>query len=172
MDGNAIIYCEGAFNTPNGKTAHGLVRRTLRYKVVSVVDSHYAGQDAGMVLDGVSKNIPIYPSVEAAVVSAKESNTEITHFVIGLAPDGGRLNPTARDDVKKAIRYGLNVDCGLHDFLSDDPEIVGLAKEYKVELRDVRKTPPRSELHFFEGKIEQVDSLKIAMLGTYSAIGK
>jgi len=24
----AIVYCEGAFNTPNGKTAHGLVRFT------------------------------------------------------------------------------------------------------------------------------------------------
>ena len=25
-DGRAIVYCEGAFRTPNGKTAHGLVR--------------------------------------------------------------------------------------------------------------------------------------------------
>ncbi|MDW7681404.1 MAG: NAD-dependent epimerase/dehydratase family protein, partial [bacterium] len=39
-------------------------------------------------------------------------------------------------------------------------------------LRDVRKTPPRNKLHFFEGKIEQVDSFKIAVLGTDSAIGK
>ena len=26
-EGRAIVYCEGAFNTTNGKTAHGLVRR-------------------------------------------------------------------------------------------------------------------------------------------------
>ena len=31
-EGNAIIYCEGAFNTTNGKTAHGLVRFTNRYR--------------------------------------------------------------------------------------------------------------------------------------------
>ncbi len=31
IDGKALVYCEGAFNTPNGKTAHGLstIYRTL-----------------------------------------------------------------------------------------------------------------------------------------------
>lgn len=42
MDGTAIVYCEGAFNTTNGKTAHGLVRFTERYKVIAVIDSRYA----------------------------------------------------------------------------------------------------------------------------------
>ena len=32
-EGNAIVYCQGAFGTTNGKTAHGLVRRTRRYRV-------------------------------------------------------------------------------------------------------------------------------------------
>ena len=36
----------------------------------------------------------------------------------------------------------------------------------------MRKTPPRSQLHFFSGKIEEVKSLVIAVLGTDSAIGK
>ena len=47
LDGNAIVYCEGMFNTLNGKTAHGLVRFTKRYKILSVIDSRYAGLDAG-----------------------------------------------------------------------------------------------------------------------------
>ena len=51
-EGNAIVYCEGAFNTPNGKTAHGLVRRTRRYEVLSVIDSKHSGRDAGELLDG------------------------------------------------------------------------------------------------------------------------
>ena len=86
-EGNAIVYCEGAFNTPNGKTAHGLIRRTSRYKILSVIDSHYAGQDAGFVIDGKVKNIPIYASIEAAIDAARNSTT---HLVIGIAPDGGR----------------------------------------------------------------------------------
>ena len=38
IDGKALVYSDGAFNTPNGKTAHGLVRFTERYEVVGVSD--------------------------------------------------------------------------------------------------------------------------------------
>ena len=51
IDGKALVYADSAFNTPNGKTAHGLVRFTERYEIVGVLDHRYAGQDAGMVLD-------------------------------------------------------------------------------------------------------------------------
>lgn len=171
-EGNAIVYCEASFGTPNGKTAHGLIRRTNRYKILSVIDSQYAGKDAGEFLDGKPNGIPILADVKTAFDVAKNSGESATHFVIGLAPDGGRLSKQAREAVKKAIRLGLNVDSGLHDFLSDDPEIAVLAQQYNVKIRDVRKTPPRSKLHFFSGKIEQVNALKIAVLGTDSAVGK
>jgi len=171
-EGHAIIYCQGAFNTPNGKTAHGLVRFTRRYRILSVIDARYAGQDAGMVIDGKPKSIPIYASMDEAVAAAEKDAQAATQLVVGLAPDGGRLSPAAREDVKKAIQLGLNIDCGLHDYLTEDPEIAGLAARQGVRLRDIRKPPPPSELHFFTGKIEQVDSLKVAILGTDSAIGK
>jgi uncharacterized NAD-dependent epimerase/dehydratase family protein len=47
-----------------------------------------------------------------------------------------------------------------------------LAKEKKVHIRDIRKPPDVQQLHFFTGKIEAVKGLKIAVLGTDSAIGK
>ena len=65
--GIAIVYCEGAYNTTNGKTAHGLVRFTKRYDVMCVVDSRYSGKDAGIVLDGVENGIPIKSSIEEAI---------------------------------------------------------------------------------------------------------
>jgi uncharacterized NAD-dependent epimerase/dehydratase family protein len=92
--------------------------------------------------------------------------------VIGLAPDGGRLPAPARGDVLAAIDAGLHVDCGLHDFLSEDTEMAARARQRQVVLRDVRRPPPRGELHFFSGKIEAVDCLKVAVLGTDSAVGK
>lgn len=171
-EGNAIIYCEGSFNTTNGKTAHGLVRRTARYYVLSVIDSGYQGRDAGEVLDGKSKNIPIFEDLETAFQHSHQSGRPATHMVIGLAPDGGRLSGAAKNDIRKAIQMGLNIDCGLHDFLSEDPDMVELANQFEITLRDIRKTPPRQELHFFSGKIEEVSCLKIALLGTDSAIGK
>lgn len=171
-EGNAIVYCEGAYNTPNGKTTHGLIRFTKRYRVLSVVDSKYAGQDAGEVLDGTAKQIPIFGNVEESVSYAGRAGHPPTHWVIGLAPDGGRLSESVRQDIMTAINSGLHVDSGLHDFLSEDPEIMRLANEKSVRIRDIRKTPPRHKLHFFCGKIEEVDCLKVAVLGTDSAVGK
>ena len=168
-EGNAIVYCEGSFATPNGKTAHGLVRRTERYRVLSVVDSRFSGEDAGMVLDGTAKHIPVYGSIEE---SLEKSGRRASHLVIGLAPDGGRLEGSARKDVMRAIEMGLHIDSGLHDFLSEDEKISRLARKHGVEIRDVRKPPPKETLHFFKGKIEEVSSLKVAVLGTDSAIGK
>jgi uncharacterized NAD-dependent epimerase/dehydratase family protein len=172
MDGNAIIYCEGAFGTTNGKTANGLVRRTRRYRVLSVVDSTQAGKDAGSVLDGTRRDIPLLSSIPDAVEEARRSGAPATHVVVGLAPDGGRLQAQDRQAVLGAIELGLNVDSGLHDYLSEDPEIADLASRRGVAIRDIRKPPPRDRLHFFTGKIEDVGSLKVAFLGTDSAVGK
>jgi uncharacterized NAD-dependent epimerase/dehydratase family protein len=171
-EGNATVYCEGAFDTPNGKTAHGLVRFTERYRVLSVIDSRLAGADAGMLLDGVAKGIPIVADVETAVHSAIDVGSPVTHFVVGLAPDGGRLSAAARFDVQRAVELGLHVDSGLHDFLSDDPAFASLAASQNTTIRDIRKPPARNALHFFSGKIKEVESLKIAVLGTDSAVGK
>lgn len=171
-DGNAVVYCEGSFSTTYGKTAHGLVRRTRRYRVLSVIDSECAGGDAGELLDGRAKDVPILRSLQTALQRADAAGSAATHFVIGLAPDGGRLDAKTREAVLAAVAAGLNVDSGLHDFLGEDPEIAALARDRGVILRDIRKTPPRKDLHTFTGKIEEVTSLKIALLGTDSAIGK
>lgn len=171
-DGVALVYCESAFNTTNGKTAHGLVRFTRRYDVAAVIDSRHAGRDAGEVLDEKASGIPIVSSLAEAMERARAAGAPATHFVVGLAPDGGRLSPAGRKDVREAIEAGLHVDSGLHDFLSEDEEFVRLAGRKGVRLRDTRKVPPRSEQKFFSGKIEEVDCYVVALLGTDSAVGK
>ena len=172
IDGKALVYCEGAFNTPNGKTAHGLVRFTERYDIVGVLDEKYAGKDAGEVLDGRPNGIPIFKNLETAVEALNKANNVPSYLVIGLAPDGGRLPKEAKATIKGALQLGWNVDSGLHDFLTNDMELVALAKEKNVTIRDIRKTPDRDQLHFFTGDIEKVDCLKLAILGTDSALGK
>lgn len=168
LDGNALVYCQDAYNTPNGKTAHGLVRFTERYQVLGIIDSNYAGQDAGKVLDGKENGIPIFLNLSEAL----EKVSQVQYFVIGLAPDGGRLPQPAREVVYQALNNGLQVDSGLHDFLSKDPRLAALAEKQGVIIRDIRLPPDRDNLHFFSGKIEEVDSLKLAILGTDSAVGK
>jgi uncharacterized NAD-dependent epimerase/dehydratase family protein len=170
---NAVVYCEGAFGSTYGKTAHGLIRRSHRYRISSVIDSSLAGEEAGAVLglDRPARRIPIVPDLHAAL-KIDHWPRHLTHFVIGLAPDGGRLTPELRGAVDDAIRHGLNIDSGLHDLLSEDPDLSELSWQRGVKIRDVRDTPARSQLHFFTGKIREVRSYRVAVLGTDSAVGK
>jgi uncharacterized NAD-dependent epimerase/dehydratase family protein len=140
--------------------------------VFGVIDSRYAGKDSGEILDGKANGIPIFSDFDAAYEALNSQGTKPKYFVIGLAPDGGRLPQTAKASLKKALGKGMNLDSGLHDFQSNDPELVALAQENGCTIRDVRKTPDRDKLHFFTGDIEEVKCLKLAVLGSDSAIGK
>ena len=172
LDGYAVVYCEGVFNTTYGKTGHGLVRRSNRYDIVAVLDSTYAGRDSGLVLDGKENGIPILDSLDRIISYSKKIGREITHFVIGLASDGGRLENRHRQSIVEAINFGLNIDSGLHDFLTEDDQFLTLALRNQVTMRDIRKPLDRKDLHFFCGKINEVESLKLAILGTDSAVVK
>ena len=61
---NAIIITAGHLVSSNGKTAHGLIRGTERFNIVGVIDEKWAGKDAGEVLDGKNRNIPVYASLK------------------------------------------------------------------------------------------------------------
>ena len=172
VDGVALIYCDEYFDTIWGKTAHGLVRFTKRYDVVALVDSTLVGEDAGVVLEGKSRGIEIFADIDSAVARFRESEKPITHLVFGIATDGGRLTKKMHADVLHALDLGLNVDCGMHHFLSEDPEMKAMAEARGVQIRDIRKTPPRDELHSYTGRISEVSSFRIAMLGTDSSVGK
>ena len=172
VDGVALVYCDEFFSTMWGKTAHGLVRFTKRYDVFGVVDKHLARKDALEYLDNKKSTIMIYKNIDDAVTKSKEMGTPITHLVFGIASDGGRLTEPQREDILYAISLGLNVDCGLHYFLSDDEEIRNAAKRHSVTLRDIRKIPPRDQLHGFTGRIKEVTSFRVALLGSDSCVGK
>ncbi len=171
-DGVALVYCDEYFSTMWGKTAHGLVRFTKRYEVVAVVDSTLAGQDVGEYLDNTTSNILFYDSIDSAVIAGKKMGKPITHFVFGIATDGGRLTQKMRDDILHALSLGLNVDCGLHYFLSEDQQMVEAARKSGATIRDIRKIPPRNELHSYTGRIKEVTSFRIALLGSDSCVGK
>ena len=171
FDGNAVVYCESSFGSTYGKTAHGLVRFTERYKVCSVIDSQLAGQDALQFLDHKSSDIPIVASLEDALLKAADKKLRLTHFVVGVATDGGHMHDSVKEAVIHALKAGLNIDSGLHDFLSDDAEISKLADNSGLILRDIRNQN-NVKKHPFTGKIEEVKSKRIAMMGTDSAIGK
>lgn len=168
---NAVIYCEDSFDSTYGKTAHGLVRFTERYNPLFVIDSHLAGKDAGNFLDGKHSGILIVKDLQEAFLKAEERDILLTHFVIGIATDGGFLDDTVKKAALEALDAGLNVDSGLHEFISDLPAAQKYMQDKKISVRDIRKPSPR-RMHAFTGEIESVNSIRIATMGTDSAIGK
>ncbi len=169
MDGTALVVCDGFFDTANGKTAHGLVRGTERYRILGLVDAPTAGRDAGEVLDGKRRDIPIFATIPE---SLRALGSVPDFCVVGVATSGGRVTPGLRALMAEAIAAGMSLVNGLHEFLSDDPELAAAAARKGVSIRDVRKTARRTELHFWSGEILEVRAPRIAVLGTDCALGK
>ena len=169
---NAIVFCERSFATTYGKTAHGLVRFTRRYKIAAVIDSSLAGQDAGEFLDNKPSGIPIVGSVTEALDAAQRAGTAATHFIVGIAVEGRQLPESLKTAATEALESGLHIDSGLHVFLSEYPPLADIAAQRGLTIRDIRKPPAVEELHFFSGRIDEVAAFRTAVLGTDSAIGK
>ncbi|MFT4538705.1 MAG: putative NAD-dependent epimerase/dehydratase family protein [Planctomycetota bacterium] len=165
----AVVYCEAHFGAVDGKTANGLVRHSEKYTILSVIDSEKTGLDAGAVLDGVPNGIPICRDLEEALARADKLPD---YFILGTAPAAGRLTTDERSLVLEAIRLGMNVVNGLHEFLNDDPEFVAASAASHVEIIDIRRPRPKKDLRVFSGRIAQVTCPIIAVLGTDCAIGK
>jgi uncharacterized NAD-dependent epimerase/dehydratase family protein len=72
--------------------------------------------------------------------------------------------------LKACIRNGLDVENGLHEFVSEDPELTALAAQHGVELRDLRKAPPG--LNVPSGGNLTHGSRVVLTVGSDCAIGK
>jgi uncharacterized NAD-dependent epimerase/dehydratase family protein len=169
MKSTAIVLANGRYETPNGKVAHGLVRGTDRFDIRAVVEPALAGRDAGEVLDGRHRGIPLVASIEEAI----EQCAELPRYcVIGIATHGGHLTEDLWALVREAIERGMSIVNGLHDAVSDAPDIVRAAEAHGLEIIDLRKPRPKRELHFWEGEVYSVRAPRIAVLGTDCALGK
>ncbi|NNF03416.1 MAG: DUF1611 domain-containing protein [Rhodothermales bacterium] len=166
----AVVYCAHCLDRTRGKTAHGLVRRSERFDVCAVVDPDHAGKDASDLVPGAAPGIPIVSTLQEALAAGPDTG-EWT-FIVGLATDGGVLPDHAREAVKEAIGNGMHVVSGLHVFLSEDPEIAPLARAAGVRLEDVRRPPDRKDLHFYQGRVREIEAVRVLVLGTDCATGK
>ncbi|MCI0750563.1 MAG: DUF1611 domain-containing protein [Flammeovirgaceae bacterium] len=166
---NAIILTAGYLDTSNGKTAHGLIRGTDRFNILAVIDHKQSGNDAGEVLDGRKRNIPIYDSIASFI---KHSKDKARYCVIGVATKGGVIPDSLRLMLREALESNLSIVNGLHDYVSDHAELADLAKQKGLEMIDVRKPKKFKDLHFWNGSIQKVKCPKVAVLGTDCAMGK
>ena len=151
-----LILAEGRSGDPHyGKTARGI----LRYApdpTVAILDSTRAGEQ----LDGV----PIVATVEEGLAHGP------TTAVVGVATQGGRFPPEWRELLKQCLAAGLDLESGLHELVSEDPELVALAQRHGAELRDLRKPPPG--LNVPTGENLRLPAKIALTVGSDCAIGK
>jgi uncharacterized NAD-dependent epimerase/dehydratase family protein len=151
-----LILAEGRSGDPHyGKTGNGVIR--------------YRPEDVVAVLDSQSdetehQGFPLVRTVEDARQYAP------TAALVGVATQGGRFPPAWRELLQDCIRAGLDVENGLHEFLSTDEEMSALAREHGVELRDLRKPP--AGLNVPTGENLKHGARSILMVGSDCAIGK
>lgn len=158
------VLTEGLFDDHHAKTAHGVIRYGTR-EVVAVVDSSQAGRTASEVVPFCAKPVPIVATIAEAVERGA------TTMLIGIAPTGGKLDPSLRSLVLEAIESGLNVEAGLHTILAEDPEFAAAAQRNGVHLRDLRLTPP--DLGVPRGPNSRAPGVRVVhSVGSDVAIGK
>lgn len=165
----AVVYCEGNFGEIDGKTANGLVRHSEKYRILSVIDSTQSGLDSGEVLGYPANSIPLCDDLDHAIALA---GFVPDTFIFGIAPASGLLSADEREVVLDAIRRGMNIVSGLHEFLGDDPEFAAMSEAHGVTIHDVRRPRDKKDLRTFSGAIKSVTCPRIVVLGTDCAIGK
>ena len=167
--GNAIVITAGYLDTNSGKTANGLIRGSERFNILGIIDHKHPGKDAGEVLDGKRRNIPVYGSIQEFI---NQSPQKAEYCVIGVATKGGVIPDSLRAMLREALENGFHLVNGLHDYVSDHPDLADLARSKGLQIIDVRKPKKFKDLHFWSGKIANVHCPKIAVLGTDCALGK
>ena len=151
-----LVLAEGRSADPHyGKTARGIVRYAP-HPTVAILDSTRAGES--------EQGIPVVGTVEEALAYRP------TAAVVGVATQGGRFPPEWRELLRRCIAAGLDVESGLHELVTEDPELSELARRHGVELRDLRKPP--GGLSVPSGENLEVEATIVLTVGSDCAIGK
>jgi uncharacterized NAD-dependent epimerase/dehydratase family protein len=151
-----LILAEGfSADRHYGKTMHGVLRYR-RDAVAAILDSQRAGEE--------TEGVPVVGTLEQAL--AHGPNTAL----VGVATQGGRFPPAWIELLRECVEAGLDVENGLHVFLSEHPELAPLARERGVELRDLRRPP--EGLSTATGANLAVPGTIVLTVGSDCAIGK
>jgi uncharacterized NAD-dependent epimerase/dehydratase family protein len=165
----ALVYCEKQFGLADGKTASALARHSEIYSVVGIIDSSLAGKDAGEELGEEKSGIPIFANLKDALSKLAEVPE---CYIYGKAPLDTYISVEERLLILEAMKKGMDIINGLHQFFSEDPEFIHMAAQSDIQIKDIRKPPLLKNLHVFTGRISKVDIPVIAVLGTDCACGK
>ena len=157
-----VILSDGHLDFHFGKTALGV----LRYRgddVVAMIDRDHAGRTTAQVV-GLGGETPIVATLPEALTFEPDA------LLIGVATRGGMIPLEWKPMLLEAIGAGLDIICGLHYFLSEDPDLAAAAARSGPRLIDVRKPP--AKLAVAEATPHRQGCTVVTMVGSDCAVGK
>lgn len=160
----AVVIASGQIGISHGKTAYGILRHSRVLKPVCILDEYREGDDIRKVLPDLKYSVPIVSNIE----KSKKMGAEVA--IVAVASVGGVLPKDVRRHIVDAINSKMDVICGLHYKLSEDPEFSELARKNEARIIDVRKPP--ENLRILDGSILNRKAYVVDILGTDCVIGK
>ena len=159
-EGAAIVYCEAAFGTPQRqdrprtRAAHPSLRAALDPPTPSG-----PGATPGRCSTAGPNGIP-GPALAGRGTGNGEARRPGGRSTSSSAspPTAGACRPVPAPWSRTRSAPACTSTPASTTFLSEDTELAALAAENGVRIRDVRRPPERSTLHFFSGRIEEVES--------------
>jgi uncharacterized NAD-dependent epimerase/dehydratase family protein len=124
-----LLLTEGHTSVYYAKTAYSVLRY-CQDEVLALLDATQAGKTADELL-GVGGNTPVI----ASITEQPKADT----LMIGIGVHGGKLPPAMRRHILEAAERGMTIVSGLHEYLSDDPDIAAAAEHSGSHIYDVRK---------------------------------
>ena len=128
-----VVLAINSFNHIENKTGNMLIRYR-QDEVVAVIDPEKKGLTSKDVI-GIGESIPVVESFNDSI----KYNPD--HLVIGNAPQGGIVSKHMYLEIEEAIKNGINIISGMHQFLSEDKYLKDLSDEHGSSIVDLRKPP-------------------------------
>ncbi|MCY0917454.1 DUF1611 domain-containing protein [Streptomyces sp. NPDC059999] len=172
----AVLFADGVFAHPEGKTVQGVIRHSTVLRPVAVVDRSHPHPTSAFVLPGT--DIPVVGSVaeamkygpEAFVVALTESDfgESLDGKFLHTPRDPGDLPDLWWEEIRTAVRGGLHVISCLHLRLLDT-ELAGMLSEGQ-RIVDVRR--PHDVLPKYSGRVPRKRAKLIHVAGSDCVVGK
>ena len=157
-----VVLAINSFNHIENKTGNMLIRY-MQDEVVAIIDPEKKGLTSNDVIQ-IGGDIPVVGSFN----DAKKYNPD--HLVIGNAPQGGIVSNQMLIEIKEAIRNGINIVSGMHEFLSKDIHLQKLAEQFGSKIIDLRMPP--SPPSFSKGSWRKRNIPVLLVVGTDCDTGK
>ena len=159
MARKVLILTEGLSSPNTAKSACSVIRYR-RDELVGVLDTTVPPQTCQGLFE-VGADLPVVNSLDAL----PEANV----LLIGIAPTGGSLPAAMRELVLAAIKRGMDVESGLHEFLNEDAQFAAAAKASGSTLRDLRRN---NERDVAKRQNISTNCLRIHTVGHDCSVGK